>query len=102
MNKDYFILTKTIPGQVYFDLSPIDNSDQHRVIRLTNEAPTARLPKNWALGVFLNPTAFKMFEKGLFTFNDLDTVLQLAQDEQVYFGEELDFAPAALSIEKDI
>ena len=43
-----------------------------------------------------------MFEKGLFTFNDLDTVLQLAQDEQVYFGEELDFAPAPLSIEKDI
>ena len=41
MNKDYFILTKTIPGQVYFDLSPIDNSDQHRCIRLTNEAHTA-------------------------------------------------------------
>lgn len=102
MNKDYFILTKTIPGQIYFDLSPIDNSDQHRVIKLTNEAPTARLPKNWALGVFLNPTAFKMFEKGLFTFNELDTVMQLAQDEQVYFGEELDFAPAPLSIEKDI
>lgn len=102
MDNKYFIVTKTIPGEVYFELSPIDNSEQHRIINLTEAAPTVRLPHNWALGIFLNPIAFKMFQRGLFTFNDVDAAVKAAYEEQVYFGEELDFAPVKVEINKEV
>lgn len=102
MENKYFIITKTIPGEVYFELSPIDNTEQRRVVKLTEAAPTIRLPYNWALGVFLNPIVYKMFQRGIFTFNDVDTVLKAAYEEQVYFDEKLDFEPAQPKVNDDV
>lgn len=94
-NKKFYVIVKTVPGNVFFSLSPIDNSNQTRVIKLTDEMPKARLPRNWALGVFLNQPVFRMFEKGVFTFEELDTIVADAIQEQVYFGDkQLDFKAA--------
>lgn len=93
MEQSYFVITKTVPGTVIFDLSPITNTEQHRIIKLTEKMPSTRLPKDWALGVFLKTEVFDMYKKGIFTFDNPEEVTKLAVQEQVYFGDELDFKP---------
>jgi len=93
MEQSYFVITKTVPGTVIFDLSPITNTEQHRIIKLTEKMPSTRLPKDWALGVFLKVEVFDMYKKGIFTFDNPDEVTKLAIEEQVYFGDKLEFTP---------
>lgn len=102
MDNNYFVITKTVPGNVVFRISPITNSEQYRVIELTEKMPSTRLPKDWALGVFLDQSLFNMFKKGIFTFDDVKAVTQLAIQEQVYFGEELEFEPRPVTYVKDV
>ena len=93
MEQSYFVITKTVPGTVIFDLSPITNTEQHRTIKLTEKMPSTRLPKDWALGVFLKVEVFDMYKKGIFTFDNPEEVTKLAIEEQVYFGDKLEFEP---------
>lgn len=87
-----FIIKKTTPGSVLFNLSPLSNSTIKREVYLTKRLPQQTLPLDWALGVFLNPEIFAMYKKGLFTFNDNEGIKNAAVEAGVYFGD-LDFEP---------
>lgn len=86
---EYYVITKTRPGNVFFSLSPIDNSSQTRIIKLTDHMPSTRLPREWALGVFTNDSVFTMYEKGYFSFGDKSAAIKnAAVEEGVYFGTD--------------
>jgi hypothetical protein len=87
-----FIIKKTTPGSVLFNLSPMSNPSVKRRIFLTKRLPQQTLPLDWALGIFLNSEVFNMYKQGLFTFNDNDAIMQAAVEAGVYFGD-LDFTP---------
>ena len=88
--ENYFVITKTRPGSVYFTLHPVSNTTQTRVIKLTPQLPSTRLPKDWALGVFLDANVFRLYEKGYFTFgNQTEEIKKAAVTEGVYFGNDL-------------
>lgn len=99
---DYYVITKTAPGDIYLSVSPISNTGLSRIIVLDEKRPSARLPKDWALGIFLDPGTFSIFEKGYFTFDKLDEIVQLAIAEKVYFGEELAFEPGKVDYTEEI
>ena len=90
-----FTIKKTVPGTVFFTLSPLSNQGLKKEIYLTTRMPQQVLPLDWALGIFLNNTLYNMYKKGIFTFNDNDGIVQAAREAGVYFDETLDFIPVA-------
>ncbi len=102
MTKKFYTITKTVPGSIYFELSPIDNSQLSKIVKLTPSTPSARFPLSWVLGVFADPSVYKMFEQGAFTFKELDEVLKMAQEEQLILDNELDFKPTTVDFEDQI
>ena len=89
--ENYYVLTKTRPGDLYITLRPISDTNQMRIIKLTSQMPSTRLPKDWALGVFLDAKVFTFYQKGYFSFGDkTDEIVKAAIDAGVYFGKEVD------------
>lgn len=89
-----FTIKKTIPGSVFFTLSPLSNQSLKKEIHLTSRMPQQILPEDWALGIFLDNSLYNMYKKGIFTFNDNEGVVKAARDAGVYFDEVLDFTPS--------
>ena len=100
-NRNY-VLIKTTPNTVLFDLHPVSNYAMTRRIVLTNRSPKVALPQDWALGVFQDSGLYGMYKQGLFTFDDNDAVVKAAFEAGVYFDEALDFTPAKVDQTKDI
>lgn len=91
--ENYYVITKTKPGNVYFELHPISNADLKRMIKLTDKMPSTRLPKDWALGIFLDGEVFSLYKKGYISFGDKSSEIKKAAiDEGVYFGTEEELA----------
>lgn len=87
--ENYYVLTKTRPGDLYITLRPISDTNQMRIIKLTSQMPSTRLPKDWALGVFLDAKVFTFYQKGYFSFGDkTDEIVKAAVDAGVYFGDK--------------
>ncbi len=95
-NKKVFKITKTIPGDVLFGISPISNPNFSKEVYLTDRMPFANLPLDWALGVFLDDGLYTMYKKGCFTFDDNESLVTEAIAAGVYFDEVLDFTPASV------
>lgn len=92
MSKNYKII-KTTPSEVLFNLSPVSNLDVKRLIHLDDNIRQQALPEDWALGIFLDPGVYKLYEQGAFTFDDNEGIVQAAIEQGYFFGE-LDFVPA--------
>ena len=75
-----FTIKKTVPGTVFFTLSPLSNQGLRKEVYLTTRMPQQSLPLDWALGIFLNNTLYEMYKKGVFTFNDNDGIVQAARE----------------------
>ena len=88
-----FTIKKTVPGSVLFTLSPMSNQSLSKEIYLTSRLPQQVLPLDWALGIFLDTSLYQMYQKGIFTFNDNEGIVQAAREAGVYFDETLDFTP---------
>ena len=87
--ENYYVLTKTRPGDLYITLRPISDTNQMRIIKLTSQMPSTRLPKDWALGVFLDAKVFTFYQKGYFSFGDkTEEIVKAAVDAGVYFGDK--------------
>lgn len=89
-------MINTTPNLIIFKLSPYDNPSNVRVIKLgagnTNKAIV--MPMSLALGVFTNDEVYRLYKKGYFTFDKNEELLKAAQEENLYFADELDFTPA--------
>ena len=97
-----FKIKKTIPGSVLFILHPISNPMLTKQIYLTDRNPMQFLPLDWALGVFMDDGNYKLYKKGMFTFENNDELVKAAFEAGVYFDEHLDFTPAKEDNEKVI
>ena len=86
-------ITKTRPGNLLFILHPISNLQMSKEIYLTDRSPSAMLPLDWALGIFLDDGNYRLYKGGYFTFSDNDALVKSAYEHGVYFDEKLDFEP---------
>lgn len=89
----FFKLQKAVPGNIIFTLHPVSNPTLTKEVYLTNRQPSIMLPADWALGVFVEDGLYKMYEKGIFTFDNNDILVKMAYNQSLYFSEELDFKP---------
>lgn len=97
-----FKIKKTVPGSVLFILHPISNPMLTKEIYLTDRRPSQFLPLDWALGVFMDDGNYRLYKKGMFTFENNDELVKAAYDANVYFDEHLDFVPVKEDNEKEI
>lgn len=101
MSKNY-VLTKTTPNEVLFNLHPVSNMGLTRRIYLTKNNPKVALPEDWALGVFQDEGVYTMYKNGYFTFDDNESIAKAAYENGVYFDDKLDFEPASIDRDKII
>lgn len=97
-----FKIKKTIPGNVLFILHPVSNPLLTKEIYLTDKRPFQYLPLDWAMGIFVDDGNMKLYEKGMFTFENNDELVKAAYAKGYYFGEVLEFTPAKEDNEKEI
>lgn len=97
-----FKIKKTVPGNVLFILHPISNPMLTKEIFLTDRRPAQFLPLDWALGVFMDDGNYRLYKKGVFTFENNDALVQAAYEAGVYFDEKLDFTPVKENNENEI
>lgn len=95
MSEKIYKIIKTVPGTVLIAIHPISNQQLTKLIHLTDRIPQQALPMDWALDVFLDSSLFNLYQRGVITFDDNESLLQAAIENNVYFGEALDFTPAA-------
>ena len=89
-----FKIKKTVPGSVLFIVHPVSNPMLTKQIYLTDRNPIQFLPLDWALGIFMDDGNYKLYKKGMFTFEHNDEIVKEAFKAGVYFDEALDFTPA--------
>lgn len=97
-----FKIKKTVPGNVLFILHPISNPMLTKEIYLTDRRPFQFLPMDWALGIFMDDGNYRLYKKGMFTFENNDELVKAAYEAGVYFDEHLDFVPVKEDNEKEI
>ena len=97
-----FKIKKTTPGNVLFILHPISNPMLTKEIYLTDRRPFQFLPMDWALGIFMDDGNYRLYKKGMFTFENNDELVKAAYEAGVYFDEHLDFVPVKEDNEKEI
>ena len=97
-----FKIKKTTPGNVLFILHPISNPMLTKEIYLTDRRPFQFLPMDWALGIFMDDGNYRLYKKGMFTFENNDELVKAAYDAGVYFDEKLDFVPVKEDNDKEI
>lgn len=88
-----FVLKKTTPNDVIFELHPISNIQLKKIVRLTARNPQVALPQDWALGVFFDAGVFALYKKGFFTFDNNEAIVKLATENGVYF-DIVEFTPS--------
>ena len=91
-----FKLSKNVPGDVFFNLSPLSNPAITRTIHLSDRTPFQMLPQDYALGMFIDNAAYDMYKKGIVTFvpeTANDELAKIAFANGAYFDEKLDFTP---------
>ena len=88
-----FKMKKVIPGDLLIVLHPLSNPMISREVFLTDRNPTQMLPLDWALGVFMDNGIYNMYKKGMFTFENNDSLVKAAYEAGAYFDEQLDFVP---------
>lgn len=91
-----FRLSKNVPGDVYFNISPLSNPAVVRTVHLSDRNPFQMLPVDYALGIFIDNAAYDMYKKGIFTFSPEsanEELVKLAFENGAYFDDKLDFTP---------
>ena len=97
-----FKIKKTTPGNVLFILHPVSNPMLTKEVYLTDRRPFQFLPTDWALGIFMDDGNYRLYKKGMFTFENNDELVKAAYEAGVYFDEQLDFTPVKEDNEKEI
>ncbi len=84
-----FVMLKNYNGSIAIDLEPWDFSSPARAIQFTFDQDYQHVPTKWALGVFVTPLAMKLMEEGYFTFENLSTLIKMAEDEGLYVPDSI-------------
>lgn len=91
----FYDIVKLCKGGLVLDLPAFDSSSINRVVRISHDVQKVRVPRTYALGVFLDPTLERMYKQGYFkvepvtTFEkDAATVFMPVEDKMVVATEE--------------
>jgi hypothetical protein len=84
-----FALVKNFVGGMAVTLEAYDFSAPARTIHFNFNQEKMYLPAKWALGVFVTPSALQQMEKGYFTFENLDALIQMAEELGYYVPDSI-------------
>lgn len=81
-------ITKNIPSDLLLAISPLSNREITKTIYLTRKMPTANIPLDWILGIFLDDGLYSMYKKGYFSFDNDAEIIAAAKEANVFFDED--------------
>ena len=84
-----FVLVKNCVGSITIVLEAHDFSVPARRISINYDQDRAYIMTRHALGVFVTPSALKQMEEGYFTFENLDTLIEMAEDRGYYVPDSI-------------
>jgi hypothetical protein len=84
-----FKMVKNFRGSFSTVLEPYDYSAPARKVSFVHSDESQMVPAKYALGAFVNNIAMKQMEKGYFTFENLEILLQMAEEEGLMVPDSL-------------
>jgi len=84
-----FKMVKIFPGAVGVSLEAYDFSTPPRPFDFAYDTDYKIIPLKWAVGVFVTDSAIKQMELGIFTFEDLDTLIEMAEELGQYVPDSI-------------
>ena len=84
-----FVMVKNYRGGMSVDLEPYDFSAPMRRISFNFDQEKQHVPLKWALGIFVSQNSMKMFEKNYFTFEDLETLIEMAEEAGLFVPDSI-------------
>lgn len=84
-----FVMIKNAVGGLTVKTEAFDFSVPARNIVFKFDQDRNYLMTNYALGVFVTPSALKQMELGYFTFENLDTLIKMAEDAGIYVPDSI-------------
>ena len=75
-----FVMVKNCQGGLVVPLEAHDFSTPRRRIVFKFDQERQVIPLKWAVGVFVTDEAMKQMEKGYFTFENLQTLIEMAEE----------------------
>lgn len=92
LQKEYprnFTIVKNRRGGLAFQLQPFDYSAPERLIFMKWDKEFEVLPTKWILGIFTNEGPLRQLERGYFTVQNLDLLIELAESEGLYVPDSI-------------
>lgn len=84
-----FTMVKNVEGGLIVRVESYDFSVPARAVKFAFNQEKAYLRDIYALGVFVTPEALKQMELGYFTFENLDTLIKMAEDRGFYVPDQI-------------
>lgn len=84
-----FVMIKNYRGALGVKVDPYDFSAPAREIHFTWDQDSQHVPTKWALGVFVTQQALKTMEQGVFTFENLDLLIRMAEEAGLYVPDSI-------------
>lgn len=79
-----FTMVKNAAGGLVVPIEPYDYSAPKRRFAFKFDQERHYLPAKWAVGVFATPEALKQMEKGYFYFENLEALIEMAEENGIY------------------
>lgn len=84
-----FVMIKNFRGGLSVELQPYDFSTPPRTIQFKYDMESQYIPVKMALGVFVTPNALNQMIKGYFTFDNLQVLIEMAEQMDLFVPEEI-------------
>lgn len=84
-----FVMIKNAVGGLVVKLESHDFSTPLRTINFKFDQERNYVTTKWALGVFVTPSALHQMELGYFTFENLDILIEMAEDFGYYIPNSI-------------
>lgn len=84
-----FVMIKNCEGGLVVPLEAYDFSTPRRRIAFKFNQDRQYIPVKWAVGVFVTPEATKQMEKGYFTFENLEVLIEMAEEMGYYVPDSI-------------
>ena len=84
-----FKMVKIFPGAMGVTLEAYDFSTPPRPFNFPYDMEYKVIPLKWAVGVFVSDNALRQMELGQFTFENLDTLIEMAEELGQYVPDSI-------------
>lgn len=86
---NHFILMNNYKGSLLIKIDPYDFAGPTRSFRVRHNIEKLPIPANYALGVFMSPGALRLMEAGYFVFEDVETLIKMAESKGLYVPDSI-------------